>query len=92
MTVIYQSLKPFTCVLKNMSSGSFENVINKMFTHVLYLICMYREDLALNNIQWLKCHKTQPNQITSIYIYMNKKTSIYKEDVVLKKLTIVDMP
>ena len=30
------------------------------------LICMYQEDLALNNLQWLICHKTQPNQ--SIYI------------------------
>ena len=23
---------------------------------------MYSEDLALNNLQWLICHKTQPNQ------------------------------
>ena len=23
---------------------------------------MYKEDLALNNLQWLICHKTQPNQ------------------------------
>ena len=23
---------------------------------------MYKEDLALNNLQWLMCHKTQPNQ------------------------------
>ena len=23
---------------------------------------MYKEDLALNNPQWLICHKTQPNQ------------------------------
>ena len=27
---------------------------------------MYKEDLALNNLQWLICHKTQPNQ-TSVY-------------------------
>ena len=27
---------------------------------------MYKEDLALNNLQWLICYKTQPNQI--IYI------------------------
>ena len=27
---------------------------------------MYKEDLALNNLQWLICHKTQPKQI--IYI------------------------
>ena len=23
---------------------------------------MYKEDLALNNLQWLICRKTQPNQ------------------------------
>ena len=27
---------------------------------------MYKEDLALNNLQWLICHKKKPNQI--IYI------------------------
>ena len=32
----------------------------------IYLIYMYKEDLALNNLQWLICHKAQPNQI--IYI------------------------
>ena len=23
---------------------------------------MYKEDLALNNLQWLICHETYPNQ------------------------------
>ena len=23
---------------------------------------MYKEDLALNNLQWLICYKTKPNQ------------------------------
>ena len=23
---------------------------------------MYKKDLALNNLQWLICHKTQPSQ------------------------------
>ena len=27
---------------------------------------MYKEDLALNNLQRLICHKTQPKQITYI--------------------------
>ena len=49
-----------------MSLGSFKNVINKMCLQIIYLIYMYKEDLALNNLQWLICHKTQPNQI--IYI------------------------
>ena len=25
---------------------------------------MYKEELALNNLQWLTYHKTQPNQIS----------------------------
>ena len=37
---------------------------------------MYKEDLALNNLQWLICPKTQPNQI--IYLIY-----IYKEDFAL---------
>ena len=27
---------------------------------------MYKEDLAFNDLQWLICHKTQPNQILYI--------------------------
>ena len=27
-----------------------------------YLIYMYKMDLALNDQQWLTCHKTKPNQ------------------------------
>ena len=23
---------------------------------------MYKEDLALNNLQWFTCHNTQPNE------------------------------
>ena len=42
---------------------------------------MYKEDLTLNNVQWLICHKTQPNQIIYIeYIYM------YKEDLTLNNV------
>ena len=39
---------------------------------------MYKEDLALNNLKWLICHKTQPNHIYLIYMY--------KEDLVLNDL------
>ena len=41
---------------------------------------MYKEDLALNNLQWLICHKTQPNQILIYLIYM------YKVDLALDNL------
>ena len=37
-----------------------------VFINHVRLIHIYEEDLALNNLQWLICHKTQPNQI--IYI------------------------
>ena len=40
---------------------------------------MYKEDLALNNLQRLICHKTQPNQIIYL-IYM------FKEDLALNNL------
>ena len=34
---------------------------------------MYKEDLALNNLQWLVCHKTKLNQIVNIqYICINR--------------------
>ena len=31
---------------------------------------MYKEDLALNNLQWLICHKTQPNQTNPLLCLM----------------------
>ena len=30
--------------------------------YITYLLYMYKEYLALNNLQWLICHKTQTNQ------------------------------
>ena len=33
-------------------------VIYKMCLEIIYLIYMYKTDLALNNQQWLICHKT----------------------------------
>ena len=36
---------------------------------------MYKEDLALYKLQCLTCHKTQPNQIIYILMYMYKDDS-----------------
>ena len=33
---------------------------------IYFRYIMYKENLALNNLQWLICHKTQPNQIIDI--------------------------
>ena len=46
-----------------MSSGSFKNVIHKMCLEIIYLQYIYKQDLALNNLQWLICYKTKQNQI-----------------------------
>ena len=40
-------------------------------------------DLALNNIQWLICHKTKPNQTKQNHIYL---IHMYKEDLALNNL------
>ena len=49
-----------------MSSGSFQNDINKMCLELIYLIYMYEKDLALNNLQNLICHKTKPNHLNEL--------------------------
>ena len=38
--------------------------LQNVFTnHIyIYIYIREREDLALNNLQWFICHKTQPNQ------------------------------
>ena len=48
--------------MQKINSGLFKNVICKMCLESY--IYMYKKDLALNNLQWLICHKTQPNQGT----------------------------
>ena len=48
------------------------SVINKMLANHVYLIFLFEENLALNNLQWLKCHKTNPKQ-TNIFLRKKKK-------------------
>ena len=45
---------------------------NQIKPNLIYLIRIYKDDLALNNQQLLMCHKTKPNQ--------TKPNNIYKED------------
>ena len=33
----------------------------------MYLIYKYKENLALNNLQWLICHKIQPKKINTTH-------------------------
>ena len=64
-------MKPFISLQRN-ELGSFENFVNKFFASHIYFLSMYKQYLALNNLQWLIHHKTQPNQIIYL-IYMYKQ-------------------
>ena len=44
---------------------------------------MYKEYLAVNNLQWLICHKTKPNQTKPNFIYL---ICMYKKDLALNNL------
>ena len=53
-----------------------------LLTNNIYLIYMYKPDLALNNLQWLICHKIKPHQ-SVIYlqwiIYFNREVSSWSD-------------
>ena len=47
-----------------------------MCLQAIYLIYMYKQDFALNNLQQLICHKTKPNQTKSNIETSNKNNVI----------------
>ena len=47
---------------QKISSDSFQNVIYKTYLEIIYLIYTYKKDLALNDLQWLICYKTERNK------------------------------
>ena len=49
-----------------MGFDTFKNGIQKMCLKIIDIYIRYKENLALNNLQWLIYYKIQPNQI--IYI------------------------
>ena len=52
VTVLYQSLKLFNCVEKKTAQPN-------ELRNPIQLLYMYKQDLALNSLQWLICHKTK---------------------------------
>ena len=58
-----------------------------MCLEIICLIYMNKKYLALNNLQWLICHKTQPNQTkpNPIYLIYN----IYLFQTILLSVSIV---
>ena len=64
----------YLTICKKMNPGSFKDVMYKMCWKSYICLCI-KMDLALNNLQWLICHKTKPNLYivyvcTYIYIYI----------------------
>ena len=57
VTLIWLILMALFCAAIRRDSVS---LLKFPFLNHIYLIYMYKEDLALNNLQWLICHKTQP--------------------------------
>ena len=55
------------------SSDLFKNVMYGIYLQIIYIfnIYMYKEDLALNNLQWLICHKTKSNQTKPVSIFFS---------------------
>ena len=49
-----------------MNTVAFKDFIDKMRLVIISLLYMFKEDLTLDNLQGLICHKTQPNQIVCI--------------------------
>ena len=46
----------------------------------LFTSHMYNEDLALNNLRELICHKTQPNDLYEIIAVFGFKNIVLKKD------------
>ena len=61
-----------------MSLGLFKNVIYKICLEIIYLIYMYKKDLALNYVQRLISHKTKSNQLIllQLSIYFHPQYSV----------------
>ena len=59
---LYSNTWNHLAVCKQMSFGLFKNVFYKLFVYKSYIWYMYKPNLALNNLQGLICHKTQPTK------------------------------
>ena len=59
-----------------MNSGSFKNVIYKIYLEIIYLIYMYKNNLALKNLEWL--------------IWQNQTKSNYTQDTRVKSAEAIE--
>ena len=63
----------YLTVRKQMISGSYKSNVTDSFTNHIKHMYMYKEDLALNNLQVLICRKIEPNLLKS---FTNKISNI----------------
>ena len=64
-----------------------------MFTNHIYLTYMNKPDLALNNLQWLICHKAKPNQIKKCFrLFPRRFGPIWTHKTQVPKLDYVARP
>ena len=63
------------CKKKKKSSGLFKIDIYKMSLQIIYiyLIYIYKQDLALNNLPCLICHKAQQTKLSGLFGFFKKK-------------------
>ena len=64
--LLHSNMWNYLTVHKKSSDSLRMSSTKCVYESYIYLIYMYIQDLALNNLQWLIYLKTQPNQI--IYI------------------------
>ena len=79
-----QYLEPFnSCKIKLLEIELFNHLtacIYKMCLPIIYLKNIQKQDLALNNQQWLTSHKTKPNQAIELFDHLTMRkqmTDVY---------------
>ena len=60
---------------QKMSTDSFKNITNKMSLQILYIWYIYCQNLALNNLECLICHKTKPNKPNQVFRIVSEANS-----------------
>ena len=69
--------------LKLISKCFLQNV----FINHKYLIYIYKEDLALNNLKWFMCHKTKLNRTKYLFTnLLHPKVILYNSKIFLQRL------
>ena len=63
-----------------------------MYLQIMFNIYLYKQDLVLNNPQWLTCHKTQPNKNNVLLLKSIQFTSLGFLFVTISRSSHVQFP